>query len=135
VFCETEPVFSFNPRSKIQARINRAELGEFDALVLGLFLIGHYKGQVVVPDFGFYGRDAHASLIREDRLIVGVNFLSELPPKLRNAVLLIKGKQAVGAIAEDAEALATYAGLVRGTNGFNAFVEGAISSAAQRAQV
>jgi hypothetical protein len=35
VFCERESVFSFNPRSVIQARINRAELGEFDALVLG----------------------------------------------------------------------------------------------------
>jgi hypothetical protein len=62
VFCETEPVFSFKPGSRIQARINRAELGEFDALVLGLFLIANYKGQVVVPDFGFYGRDAHTSL-------------------------------------------------------------------------
>jgi hypothetical protein len=134
VFCEIEPVFSFNPRSRIQARINRAELGEFDALVLGLFLIGHYKGQVIVPDFGFYGRDAHASLIRENRLIAGVNTLAELPVKLRQNVLLISDKTGSGATADDAEELATYAGLVRGTNGFNAFVEGAISSAAQRAQ-
>jgi hypothetical protein len=29
--------FSFRPDSKSQARINRAELGEFDALVLGLY--------------------------------------------------------------------------------------------------
>jgi hypothetical protein len=127
VFCESEPVFSFNPRSVIQARINRAELGEFDALVLGLFLIGHYNGQVVVPDFGFYGRDAHASLIRENRLIAGVNFLSELPARLRNAVFLIKDKQAAGATAEDAETLATYAGLARGTNGFSSYVQAAMN--------
>jgi hypothetical protein len=126
VFCEIEPVFSFKPGSKIQARINRAELGEFDALVLGLFLIGHYKGQVIVPDFGFYGRDAHASLIREGRLIAGVNFIGELSDKLRRSVLLIKEKQASGATAEDAEELASYAGLLCGTNRFNSFVEGAM---------
>jgi hypothetical protein len=70
--------FSFNPNSLILAKLDRAQLGEFDALVLGLLLIGHFKGQVVVPDFGFYGRDAHVSLIRENRLIAGVNFLGEL---------------------------------------------------------
>jgi hypothetical protein len=123
VFCETAPVFSFNPRSVIQARINRAELGEFDALVLGLFLIGYYKGQVVVPDFGFYGRDAHASLIRENRLIAGVNTLAELPVKLRQNVLLIKDKVAEGGTFEDAETLAGYAGLARGTNGYSDFVQ------------
>jgi hypothetical protein len=53
--------FSFNPRSTILARINRAELGDFDALVLGLLLMAHFKGQLVVPDFGFYGRECHVS--------------------------------------------------------------------------
>ena len=33
--------FSFSPNSLILARLNRAELGDFDALVLGLFLIAH----------------------------------------------------------------------------------------------
>jgi hypothetical protein len=55
--------FSFNPNSLILARLNRAELGDFDALILGLFLIGQFKGQVVVPDGGFYLRDTHLSLI------------------------------------------------------------------------
>src|SRR3984885_6215180 len=80
--------FSFNPRSVILAKLNRAELGDFDALVLGLFLMAHFKGQIVVPDFGFYGREAHISLIRENRLIARVNSLAELPPKLRQSVLL-----------------------------------------------
>ncbi len=35
--------FSFNPRSTILARVNRAELGDFDALAIGLFLMAHYK--------------------------------------------------------------------------------------------
>jgi hypothetical protein len=118
--------FSFNPRSVILARLNRAELGDFDSLVLGLFLMAHFKGQVVVPDFGFYGRESHVSLIREGRLIAGVNSLGELPPKLRQNVLLIKDKEASGATVEDAETLAGYARLARGTNGFNAFVDQAI---------
>lgn len=66
-------------------------MGEFDALVLGFFLIRHFEGQIVVPDFGFYGRDVHSSLIRQRRMIAGVNFLNELPLKLQRSVLLIKG--------------------------------------------
>ena len=37
------------------ASLNRAEFGEFDALVRGPFLMSHFKGRVVVPDLGFYG--------------------------------------------------------------------------------
>jgi len=60
--------FSFKTKSLILARINRAELGDFDALILALFLIEQSKGQVIVPDFGFYGRDVHVSLMREERI-------------------------------------------------------------------
>ena len=50
----------------------------------------------------------------------------ELPPKLRQHVLLIKDKVPSGTTFEDAEILAGYAGLVRGANGYNAFVEQAM---------
>jgi len=44
-----------------------------------------------VPDFGFYARDFHASLIREKRLIAGVYYsLSELEPRLRHRCLLME---------------------------------------------
>lgn len=118
--------FSVNPNSKILARIDRAELGDFDATVLGLLLMAHYKGQVVIPDFGFYGRDCHVSLIREERLIAGCNFLGELPPKLRQAALLIDDKVPRGTTGEDAETLAQYKGLLPRTVAFNDFVQGAI---------
>ena len=127
VLCSTDNQFSFNPRSVILARINRAELGDFDTLVLGLFLMSHFKGQVVVPDFGFYGRDCHVSLIRENRLIAGVNFLDELPEALRNAAMLIEDKVASGVTMKDAETLASYARLLRGTNGYNDFVQAAVA--------
>jgi hypothetical protein len=120
--------FAFTGRNtKVFARINRAELGEFDALVLGLLLMSHFKGQVIVPDLGFYGRDAHVSLVRDGRLIAGVDSLAELPPKLRAAALLIKDKVPSGTTFEDAETLARYAHLQPRTNEYNDFVQGAIS--------
>jgi hypothetical protein len=118
--------FSFNGNSVILVPLNRAKLGEFDALVLGLFLMAHYKGQLIVPDLGFYGRDAHVSLIREGRLIAGVNYLAELQPKLRYAVLLIEDKEGSGTTFEDAEVLAKYRGLRedrnREDNDYNRFL-------------
>src|SRR4051794_14195679 len=49
VLCSTHKQFFFNPTSVIVARLNRAELGDFDALVLGLLLMAQFKGQIVVP--------------------------------------------------------------------------------------
>ena len=121
--------FSFNSNSVILARISRAELGDFDALAIGQFLMAHYKGQVVVPDFGFYGRGAHVSLIRENRLIGGVRFLGELPDRLRDSVLLIEDKTVAGALYDDAVLLAKYAGHIpdrlRAENAYQAYIEAA----------
>lgn len=118
--------FSFNENSVILARINRVELGDFDALVLGLFLMSHYQGQFVIPELGFYGRDAHIRLIREERLIAGVNFLGELPTKLRQAVLLIEDKIAKHTSFEDAETLANYSKFAATTTGYKDLVKSAI---------
>jgi hypothetical protein len=118
--------FSFNPNSIIVAKLSGVELGDFDALVLGLLLMSHAKGQIVVLDFGFYARDLHSKLIREERLIAGVNFLDEIPPGLRKSVMLINEKKASGATVEDAEELAKYERLGRGTNAFMDFVSRAI---------
>lgn len=122
--------FSFNPRSTILARVNRAELGEFDALAIGLFLVAHFEGQLVIPDLGFYGRDTHLSVIRENRLIAGVRFLDELPERLRRGVLLIEDKAVSGALYDDAMTLAKHAGLhpdpLREDNPFNKAIEKAM---------
>jgi hypothetical protein len=122
--------FSFKDSSTILARVNRAELGDFDALAIGLFLMAHYKGQVVVPDFGFYGRDTHVSLIRENRLIAGVRFLDELPHHLRRSVLGIDHKVVAGALYDDAVLLANHAGLrpdpLRAVNTFTEFIDAAM---------
>jgi hypothetical protein len=113
--------FSFKPRSTILAKVDREALGEFDALVVGLLLMAQFRGQLVVPDLGFYGRDIHTALVRENRLIGGVNFLDELPERLRQRMLLMETAPA-GVTFEDAETLAHHARLVRGTVEFNDFV-------------
>jgi hypothetical protein len=106
--------FSFrsgNPPSSIVARINRADLGEDDARILSSLLISQFKGQIIIPDFGFYARDSYISLFREKRLIAGVYTLSELDPKLRNICLLME-KEGHGCTYDDATELAKYEGLV-----------------------
>ena len=113
--------------ASIIARINRAELGDHDARILGALLISQFKGQVIVQDFGFYARDFHASLIRENRLIAGVHTLSELNEKLRQMCLLVE-TQAAGCTYEDALVLAKYAGHVPGTKAFNAAVQRAMAA-------
>lgn len=117
---------NFSFKGSVVARITRAELGDFDAFVLACLLIGQHKGQIIIPDFGFYGRPLHTSLIRQNRLTAGVNFLSELEPKLRQNVLLIKDKTGSGCTYEDAETLASYSSLVPGTTAHTEYVQGLV---------
>ncbi len=94
--------------------------------ILGSLLISQFKGQIIVPDFGFYARDFHTSLIREDRLIAGVYTLSELNPKLWQMCLLME-KEAAQCTYDDAETLAEYRGLVPDTIAFGDFVRNAMA--------
>lgn len=133
VLCPTDnSTFRQKPMQTVVARLNRAEIGDFAAFIIGQILISQWKGQVIIPDFGFYGRETHISLVRENRLIAGVNFLGELPLRLRNAVLLIGDKHAHHALYDDAELLAKFKGLrpdpTRDDNDFNKFVRSAMAS-------
>jgi hypothetical protein len=71
-------------------------------------------------------------LIRENRLVAGVNFLGELAPKLRHATLLIEDRVGAGALYEDAVTLAQHAGLrpdhSRDENPYNAFIDRTMGS-------
>lgn len=99
---------SFSFKGSVVAKIDRALLGDFDAFILATLLIGQFKGQVIVPDFGFYGREFHMSLIRQNCLVAGLNFLEELPPKLQQAMLVIKDKWPEKVTRRDAERLIFY---------------------------
>lgn len=103
--------FGFTGRNtKVFARLNRADLGDDDALTIGLFLIAHYEGQLVIPAFDFYARPPHVALIRENRLIAGVSTLSELEPRIRNLCLLMEDKIGSRTTVADARTLMDYEG-------------------------
>jgi hypothetical protein len=115
-------------RGIVLARLDRAVLGDFDAFVLASLLISQFKGQVIIPDFGFYGREHHVALVRQGRLVAGVNTLSELSVPLRQALLTIPNKIAARATFEDAEVLARYEGLVPRSNAYNDFIASAMAA-------
>jgi hypothetical protein len=103
VLCGGGKTFTFKTtwRSVTVARINPAELGAFDARALVHFLLALYPGQFLIPSFGRYALDSHMDLIEQDRLIAGVNSLSELPDDLRDR-FLIEEKVPQGASYDDA---------------------------------
>lgn len=102
---------NFSFKGSVVAKLNRATIGDYDAFLLAALLIGQCKGQIIIPDFGFYGRSFHTSLIRQNRLIAGLTFLSELPHQLQQQVLSIKDKTVYRTTREDAEKLVFYLGL------------------------
>lgn len=126
VLCGSGKPFRFGEGTTV-TKLDRAELGDFDAFILGALLMGQHWGQVVLPDAGFYVRDSHMILIRQNRLTIACNFLSELPQKIREAALLFEHKTARRAGYEDAKLLARYACLTEGTNAFGEFVRQAVS--------
>ena len=115
----------------VLARFDRAILGDDVAFALANFLIMQYRQQVVISDGGFYLRDHHISLIRQDRLVVRVKRLSELSEALRDEVLSVPEKVASRALYRDAMALAEQAGLrpdpQREDNPYNRFIDEAMT--------
>lgn len=133
--CGTKHVFALKRHTVVLARLNRKEIGEFPALILGLVLMTMFKGQIIVPDLGFFGRDIHTSLVRENRLIGGCDYLDQLPLHLRRSLLLLTDKDGAGSLYrrvlyDDAVTLAKFAGLrpdnLRETNDYNTFIDQAM---------
>ncbi len=110
----------------VLARLDRATLGDFDCFVIGNILIASYRGTVVIPDFSFYAIQSHSQFIRQRRLIAGLNFLDEVPIKIRQQ-LLLGPKIGRHTTADDAEVLAGYSRFRKGTEGYSALVEAYIA--------
>lgn len=129
--CGTNNIFKFHKHSIIFVELNRAAIGERACKVIGRFIISLYKGQFIIDDAGFYLTDAHTYLVKEKRIIAGVATLSQLPPRLRDELLLVKDKHASGALYDDAVLLAKYQGLqpdpTREANPYNEFIQAAMN--------
>lgn len=117
----------FSMAGVVLARLDRAVLGDFDAFVLGNVLISQFHGQVIAP--GFYLRDHHTALIRQNRLVACLTTLSDVSDTLLANLLTIPEKIASQANADDAEVLARYEGMVPRTMGHEDYMKEAIGFA------
>lgn len=120
---------SFSFEGTITVRIDRAQIGDFDAFVLGNLIVSQYRGPVVIPDFGFYSCPFHVGLIRQERLVAGITSFAEVP-RYRDQMLLFGRKVPSRCTPEDAKVLALYEGIPPGTNAYSDFVDAAIGTAA-----
>ena len=120
------PTKRFSLRGIILARLDRASMSDFDCFVLGNLLISAYPGQVVIPDFGFYAIPSHIQLMRQQRLFAGLHFFDEVAPKIRQNLLLMPTRFARRCTFDDAQTLAGYAGILRGTVAESDFIAAAM---------
>jgi hypothetical protein len=97
--------------------------------VIANFLVSAYKGHVVIPDFGFYACPFHRRLLRQGRLIAGVNSLSEVP-WLKDSLHLFDKAVPSKCGYDDAVVFAKHAGLVpdpmRDDSDYNKYVRAAV---------
>lgn len=120
---------TLNFNRTIVAKLDRAALGDFDCFVLGNLLISQYPGAVVIPDFGFYASPFHVGLIRQNRLIAGINSFDEVPD-LKTNLLLIDDKTGSRCTFDDAHTLALYRGLQPGNGHYSTFIHSCITGEA-----
>jgi hypothetical protein len=100
---------TFQNASIIIANLDRAKLGDTTAKLLGGLLIARSTGNVVIVDYGFFGAPLP---LPQDRFTVTVNFLDELAPILKQAILGIDEKYVFKTNKKDAEELSFYVGLL-----------------------
>lgn len=98
-----------NRTTIIIANLDRAKLGDITARLLGGLLITRSTGNVVVNDYGFFSAPLP---LPQDRFTLAVNFLDELPRRLRSDVLGIEQKFVFKTHKKDAEELSFYVGLL-----------------------
>jgi hypothetical protein len=102
-----QPRTTFKRARIILANLDRATLGDTTARLLGGLLIARSSGSVVINDYGFFAAPLPFS---QQRFTVALNFLDELPLKLKQEVLGIADKTVFKTNKHDAEELAFYVG-------------------------
>jgi hypothetical protein len=109
---QADNTFPWKPGQIVIANLDRAKLGDQAARLFGSLLIARSQGPVYINDLGFFATDHLAGLLKQNRFTVACNFLDELPPKLRQAVVLIEQKAAFRVAPEDANKLAFSMGVM-----------------------
>jgi hypothetical protein len=112
---------NFSLSGVVLARLDN-RLTRFDRIFLANLLASAYQGQVIITNLGQYACDLHRTLLDENRLIAGVNFLDEVP--FKNDLLLVEDKVGLKTTAKDAETLADYCcPFPKGTKGYSEYIE------------
>ncbi len=113
---QTHSTFSFTEGKIIIADLDRAKIGEHTARLLGSLLIARSVAPVYINNLGFFSSDHLATLFPRGGYTVTLQFLEELTPKLRQAVLGIENKYVFATTRQDAEELAYYVGIDNPSN-------------------
>jgi hypothetical protein len=96
---------TLNQADIIIANLDRSKLGDTTARLLGGLLLARSEGHVIVNDYAFFG----ASLpFPQERFTVAIDFLDQLDPKTREAVLAIEEKYVFRTNKRDAQELHFY---------------------------
>ncbi len=103
-----QPRTTFSDKTEIIiANLDRAKLGDLTARLLGGLLIARSTEHVVIYDYGFFSAPVP---LPQERFTLSLNFLDELPLKLKQEVLGIDDKTVFRTNKRDAEELAFYVG-------------------------
>jgi hypothetical protein len=102
-----QPRTTFKRARIILANLDRAILGDTTARLLGGILIARSTGHVMINDYGFFSAPVP---LPQERFTLALNFLDELPLKLKQEALGIADKTVFKTNKHDAEELAFYVG-------------------------
>jgi hypothetical protein len=104
--------FSLTKRNIVIANLDRADIGDLTARLLGGLLIARSSGRVYINDFPFFASDHFASLFPQERFSISLSFLDQLTPPLQQALLSIEDKIVLKTSPSDAERLMFYLGIM-----------------------
>jgi hypothetical protein len=96
---------TINQADIVIANLDRATLGDDTARLLTALLMAHSRGHVVINDYGFIKAPLP---LPQERFTLSLNYLSELPTDLEQAVLGIDDKYVFKTTLRDAEVLKDY---------------------------
>jgi hypothetical protein len=109
---QVRSTFSLTKGNIVIANLDRADIGDLTARLLGGLLIARSAGHVYINDFAFFASEHFASLLSQERFSISLSFLDELPPKLQQSVLSIEDKIVLKTSPADAERLMFFLGIM-----------------------
>jgi len=112
ILAQPHSTFSLGGGHIVIANLDRTRIGNQTAFLLGSLLLARSRGPVYVNNLGFFATDQLASFFSQGRFTVSLQYLDELPRKLRQEVLAFDDVRAERVNMEDAEVLSFKLGVM-----------------------